>query len=344
MNIIEIRSRYQFKSNKEVADFLKEHMEQINVSGAHVVFNHGKWSLDEEGVSIIDAILHFEEQPGDDSTDEASANTASPISPEAIELKNQVDALKVKLQEVTRQAEHYEQEYTVVSEQVVSLQSVHKGINTSLIRKTRQEAESLRNQLDHLKSQYDETIQFKDTRIKELESRMSDMQENLSQMNTLREKQAQTSVELLASQKEQEKLLKDLHEKEMEILALNDKVSMFSSQSSNNVLQNKLLRKDVWESIENLSEIITQLKSSVEVEESAPSAKKPVMVEDQPIMRKKQGPQRKAAIPKNSMPMNSLDEQRERIIRDARKAQLEKQDPQKTGIRGLLSRVASMIA
>ena len=269
------------------------------------------------------------------------------IPPEVIALKKQIDSLNVKLQEVTKQAEYYEREYTAVSEQVVSLQSVHKGINTSLIRKTRQEAESLRNQLEHLKSQYDETIQFKDTRIKELESRMSDMQENLSQMNSLREKQAQTSVELLASQKEQEKLLKDLHEKEMEILALNDKVSLFSSQSSSTVLQNKLLRKDVFESIESLSEIITQLKSSIEVEEYASPAKKTVMVEDQQRGLTKPASQQKTSAPTKSTSANSLDpldQQRNRILREARKEQLEKQDPQKNGLRGLLNRVASMIA
>lgn len=344
MNINEIRSRYQFKSTKEVIDFLKEHMEQINVSGAHVACNHGKWSLDKEGTSIVDAILHYEEPFEKDATDEASAQPANSISPEAIVLKKQIDALNEKLQEVTKQAEYYEREYTAVSEQVVSLQSVHKGINTSLIRKTRQEAESLRNQLEHLKSQYDETIQFKDTRIKELESRMSDMQENLSQMNSLREKQAQTSVELLASQKEQEKLLKDLHEKEMEILALNDKVSLFSSQSSSTVMQNKLLRKDVSESIEGLSEIITQLKSSIEVEEYASPAKKTAMVEDQQRELPKPAIQRKMSVPTKSAPANTLDQQRNRILREVRKEQLEKQDPQKNGLRGLLNRVASMIA
>lgn len=344
MNINEIRSRYQFKSNKEVTDFIKEHMEQINVSGAHVVCNHGKWSLDEEGVSVVDAILHFDEQTEEEEMDEAASQVPGPVSPETIALKKQIDALKEKLQEVTKQAEHYEQEYAAVSEQVVSLQGVHAGLNTSLIRKTRNEAESLRNQLEHLKNQYDETIQFKDTRIKELESRMSDMQENLSQMNTLREKQAQTSVELLASQKEQEKLLKDLHEKEMEILALNDKVSMVSNHSSSTVLQNKLLRKDVAESIDGLSEIITQLKSSIETEEqSVPVAKKPILAEPQQIAHKKQPIQQKVSAPKPA-PMDSLAEQRSRIIDKARKEQLEKQDPQKTGLRGLLSRVASMIA
>lgn len=261
MNISDIKKRYGLKNADEARRLLRDNLKAINSNGEHAVKSDSRvWTVDEEGIQILDEIVSRR----DESEDDKDAHILALTKEKAI-LQNQVDALKDKVSEVAGQARQEHENFEKLSEEFMEFQNKHGAINQTLIYKNRQNVEALQSSLSRLKSEYNENNKAKSSRIAELEERVAKLTDDLSRMNEIEAQSLETKTALYKSRSEQDKLLRDLQDREDKISELMDELGRTRDSIKDSHDNAHILSSDVQHQIGVLQTVVNQLQNTLAI-------------------------------------------------------------------------------
>ena len=269
MNQTALKKRYGLTA-KQLSEALQLHIKELNSDGDHAVSANGHWNLDEIGVSRLDKLLHYVP----DLPVQASDTSKNALKAENEELKAQVAELKdcilkaeKNFKEVTDahavEKQEYEKQLEELTKQVCDTQEGQKFLNGGLIRKYQNEADKAKTALKYEKEKSKDKIASLTKMVEELQSREEDYNKKLNNFVALRNDCLKLQTEMAISGEEQQKLLKELREKNDYISKLEDIVNVAKETNIDNTAVNTLLIKDVNLAIREFLSSITALQSSV---------------------------------------------------------------------------------
>ncbi len=271
MNQTTLRKRYGL-TMKQLADVIQSNLAELNKDGEHAMLDGGNhWEIDETGVARLDEFLHYVPNLPIQSTDTSKAA----LKAENEELKAKVEELEACLlkadktfrettQKHKKEKKEYEKQLEELTRQVCDTQEGQKNLNENLIRKYKNAAEKADLTLKYEKEKANDKIASLTKLVEELQSREKDYNEKLRKFLELRNEYLKLQTEMTVSGEEQQKLLKDLREKNDYISKLEDVINTAKQTNNDNAMVNSLLVKDVNFAMKEIISVISTLQTSVE--------------------------------------------------------------------------------
>ena len=271
MNQTALKKRYGL-TMKQLSEAIQANLAEFNQDGEHAVMdgsNH--WELDEIGVARLDEYLHYVPDlpaPANDTSKAALKAENEQLKAKIEEMTECILKAEKKFKETTqkhnREKKEYEKQLEELTRQVCDTQEGQKNLQDNLIRKYKNAAEKANLTLKYEQEKANDKIASQDKLIKELQSREEDYNDKLRKFLDLRNEYLKLQTEMTISDEEQQKLLKDLREKNDYISKLEDVIHSAKQTNNDNAMVNSLLVKDVNFAMKGIISIISTLQNSVE--------------------------------------------------------------------------------
>lgn len=269
MTQVTLKKRYGL-NNKQLIEALQNSLPELNKDGEHAVVEGNHWTLDDVAVERLDEIMHYMPDLPVQTTD----NSKNALKAENDDLKAKVETLqdcllkaeatlKQTIETHNKEKQDYENQLEELTRQVYATQEGQKNISDSLIRKYKSEADKANMALEYEKQKAEDKIATQTRLIDELQSREQDYNEKLGKFLELRNEYLKLQTEMTVSGEEQQKLLRNLREKNDYISKLEDVINTAKATNNDNAMANSLLVKDVNSALSNFITIISSLQESV---------------------------------------------------------------------------------
>ncbi len=285
MNQTVLKKRYGLNS-KQLIEVLQSNLSELNQDGEHVVIEGTHCNLDEVAVERLDALLHYVPDLPAQSAD----TSKNALKAENEELKAQVEELKeclikadATLKETIKnhrqEKKEYEKQLEELTQQVCFAQEGQKNLSDNLIRKFKNEADKAKTALEYEKEKAKDKEAALTKMVDELQSREKDYNEKLKKHLELRNECLKLQTEMTISGEEQQKLLRNLQEKNEYISNLEDLLNNTKATNKDYAMTNSLLIKDVNLAMKDFINVISNLQSSVEDHAISSESKKALVSE-----------------------------------------------------------------
>lgn len=278
MTQVTLKKRYGL-NNKQLTEALQNSLPELNKDGEHAVVEENHWTLDDIAVERLDEIMHYMPALPAHTTD----NSNNALKAENDDLKAKVETLQdclLKAEATLKQTiETYENQLEELTRQVYATQEGQKNISDSLIRKYKSEADKANMALEYEKQKAKDKIATQTRLIDELQSREQDYNEKLGKFLELRNEYLKLQTEMTVSDEEQQKLLRNLREKNDYISKLEDVINTAKATNNDNAMANSLLVKDVNSALSDFISIISSLQESVTSHAISSDSKKTLVSE-----------------------------------------------------------------
>ncbi|MBO6293233.1 MAG: hypothetical protein J6N51_13420 [Selenomonas sp.] len=285
MNQTALKKRYGL-TTKQFTDVLQNNLPELNKDGEHAVLDGNHWILDEVGVSRLDEMLHYVPDLPIQSTD----TSKNALKAENEELKSKVEELQeylikaeATLDETLKkhksEKKDYENQLEELTKQIYATQEGQKNLSDNLIRKYKNDAEKANASLEYERAKSKDKIESQAKMIEELQSREKDYIEKLKKYLELRNEHLRLQNEITVSSEEQQKLLRQLGEKNEYVSQIEDVLNNAKATNKDYSMANTLLIKDINTAMTEILNVITNLQNSVDNHAISSEAKKALVNE-----------------------------------------------------------------
>ena len=285
MNQTALKKRYGL-TTKQFTDVLQNNLPELNKDGEHAVLDGNHWILDEVGVSRLDEMLHYVPDLPIQSTD----TSKNALKAENEELKSKVEELQeylikaeATLDETLKkhksEKKDYENQLEELTKQIYATQEGQKNLSDNLIRKYKNDAEKANASLEYERAKSKDKIESQAKMIEELQSREKDYIEKLKKYLELRNEHLRLQNEITVSSEEQQKLLRQLGEKNEYVSQIEDVLNNAKATNKDYSMANTLLIKDINTAMAEILNVITNLQNSVDNHAISSEAKKALVNE-----------------------------------------------------------------
>ena len=285
MNQTALKKRYGL-TTKQFTDVLQNNLPELNKDGEHAVLDGNHWILDEVGVSRLDEMLHYVPDLPIQSTD----TSKNALKAENEELKSKVEELQeylikaeATLDETLKkhksEKKDYENQLEELTKQIYATQEGQKNLSDNLIRKYKNDAEKANASLEYERAKSKDKIESQAKMIEELQSREKDYIEKLKKYLELRNEHLRLQNEITVSSEEQQKLLRQLGEKNEYVSQIEDVLNNAKATNKDYSMVNTLLIKDINTAMTEILNVITNLQNSVDNHAISSEAKKALVNE-----------------------------------------------------------------
>ena len=269
MNQTALKKRYGISNSKQLVEYIQCNLEVLNQDGEHAVIENGHWVLDDVGVARMDDLLHFADgEPVPDNSKQALKTENEELKSKIEELKacllKAEDTLKTTNEAHKKEKRDFERQLDELTRQIFDNSEGQKNLNENLIRKYQTEAAKSKKTLEYERQSSKEKIENLSKMVKELQDREKSYNERIGKNNDLRNTIVRLQTELTISGEEQQKLLRDLHEKEAYIYKLEDVINKAKETNNDSAIENSLLTQDIHATAKALLAIVSNLQNSLD--------------------------------------------------------------------------------
>ena len=275
-----LRKRYGLNSNKEVGNFLKEHLEQINFDAPHIQISKGEWHFDSEALPVIDAAFGYVELAESGSEDMEVNNQLQVVQHELEIARQQIDTLKDELQKANDIIRNDKIEHQKLQDEVVTVRQQQDALNNSLIQRNQIRAEKAEKEVERLTNRLASTIESKDKQIAELKERVAEHQQKLTDQIKLMEEKAKAEFDVLTAKKEVDRVYSKIHESEQYTDKLNQQLTDSIEAKEDALNKVSTIQHEIVRALRQLSNIQEQLSACVEIKAE------PIEMEEEAIVTK----------------------------------------------------------
>ncbi len=260
-----LRKRYGLNSNKEVSNFLKEHLEQINYDDAHIQTSKGEWHFDDEALLLIDAAIGYVEKAESAMPETDNDHTLKMMQHELESAKQQIDVLKEELQKANDIIRTDKMEHQKLQDEVVMARQQQDVVNTSLIQKNQLRAEKAEKEVERLTKRLASITESKDRQIAELKDRVAEHQQKLTDQIKLMEEKAKAEFDVLTAKKEVDRVYSKMHETEQLTDKLNLALSASTEEKEDALNKVANIQQEIVRALQQLTQVQTQLASCADI-------------------------------------------------------------------------------
>lgn len=310
-----LRKRYGMNSNKEVSNFLKDHLEQINFDAAHIQISKGEWHFDDESLPVIDAAIGYVEK-AESAIPKSADNDILERTKQELDLANQqIDALRSELQKANDIIRTDKMEHQKLQDEVVMARQQQDSINNSLIQKNQLRAEKAEKEVERLTKRLNSVIESKDKQISELKERVAEHQQKLTDQIKLMEEKAKAEFDVLTAKKEVDRVYSKMHETEQMTDKLNQALSASTEEKEDALNKISSIQHEIVRALQQLTQIQVQLAACADISTVQPEAKDDTNLAEEPAQQQKKSAKTNSAAPP-IMPTKAQTEIMEKLHRE----------------------------
>lgn len=260
LNISDLRKRYDLQSDKAVIDLIKEHLEQINFQDIHAKTISGSWTIDDEGIKVLDSIMSYSD---DEESDIAEPEESQPeIDEEAF--KCEITKLKETIEGKDEEIAELTEKLNSVNEKFLSLKDGSDEMTSNIVKEYLSRKEKAEEKLKAAKNRYAEEIKLRDKHIEELEKQIEKQQIELDEYCNLLAERTKAIFNAFQKQNQEKKLYAELRKVEKERCELYQNLSQANNTIDETGQLNERLIGDITTAIGSLSSVMQQLQKTVD--------------------------------------------------------------------------------
>lgn len=325
-----LRKRYNLTSNKAVIDLVKENLEQINFQGIHAKTVSGAWTIDDDGIKVLDAIMSYDEQKVAEPEQKPEEDTAL--------LKNEITQLKETLLGKDKEILELTDKLNSTNEKFLSLKDGSDEMTSNIVKEYSLRKEKAEEKLKSTRERYTEELKLRDKHINELEDRIERQQKELDEYCNLLAERTEAIFKAFQKQTQEKKLYADLRRVEKERCDLYQNLSEAKNLIDESGQLNERLINDINNAITSLSSVMQQLQNTVDENERR------LEIEDDSKMANVEEPEQQELKTENNTPkekVTSIDVHRQQLMEKTRK---EQNEAEQKGNGGIIKRIASFFS
>ena len=263
MNIQDIQKRYNMPAGKAKA-FIATNLDHINADGEHAKNVKRVWTVDDEGIRIMDALLGYVPPAPGKTKDEAKAPAASvAMQQEIARLTTQNQDLMQALGDAKTANEQLQQDLDQLQNQFLSVQEGRDSMNSAMIRKYQAIAEKAQNESRLLKQRLETVRAAKEDQYTEQQARIDDLTHQLAAQNDILKEKLEANYKLVEAKKLEERLYSELNGSKQERDDLIHHLESSQTEQAAAIKQVADIRQQIVQSLETLRSVESQLEAAV---------------------------------------------------------------------------------